>query len=319
MKKIFTPEVKIALVAIVGIVILFFGMQFLKGLDLFSSENVYKIKFNDVSGLSVSSPIYADGFKVGIVKGIDYDYNSPGNISVKVDIDKNFQIPKGTVAVISSDLMGNVKVDLQLGNRTSGFVEPGGTISGMQNAGALGAVKEAMPSIKALIPKMDSIMNSLNAILADPTIPGTLHNVNKITSDLTVSTRQLNTLLGQLNGQVPGLLSNANGLIADARGSMGHVNGLVDNANGLVTNVNSKVSELNMAETMAKVEKTLTNMQELTAKLNSKEGSLGLLMNDPGLYNNLNRTLSDADSLVTNLKAHPKRYVHFSLFGKKDK
>lgn len=319
MKKVFTPEVKIALVAIVGIIILFFGMQFLKGLDLFAAENIYKIRFNDVSGLSASSPIYANGYKIGLVKDIDYDYDNPGNIVVDANIDKGFQLPKGTTAVISSDLMGNVKVDLQLGDRKNGIVEPGGTINGMLNGGALGEIKDAMPTIKAMIPKIDSIMNSLNTILADPAIAGTLHNVDKISSDLTTSTRELNTLLAQLNNKVPGLLDNANGLVTDARGSMGGVNGLISNTNGLITNVNGKVNDLNVSETMAKVDRTLANMQDLTAKLNSNQGSLGLLMNDPGLYNNLNRTLSDADSLVTNLKAHPKRYVHFSLFGRKDK
>ncbi len=319
MKKVFTPEVKIALVAIAGIVILFFGMQFLKGLDLFSTENVYKIKFSNVSGLSVSNHIYANGYKVGIIKSIDYDYDHPGQITVNADIDQNMRIPKGTMAVISSDLMGNVKVDLELADGKEGYVEPGGTIYGELSGGALGAVKEVMPTIKALIPKVDSILTNVNALLADPALASTLHNANKISSDLTTSTRELNSLLAELNSKVPGVMDNANGLITDARGTMGHVNGLIGNANGMISNVNGKISGIDLTGTMAKVDRTLTNMETLSNKLNSKEGSLGLLMNDPALYNNLNRTLSDADSLVTNLKAHPKRYVHFSLFGKKDK
>lgn len=319
MKKVFTPEVKIALVAIVGIVVLFFGLQFLKGLDLFSAENIYKIKFNDVSGLSVSNPIYANGYKVGIIKSIDYDYDNPGQITVNADIDENMRVPKGTMAVISSDLMGNVKVDLQLGDGRQGYVEPGGTINGELSGGAMGAIKDAMPTIKALIPKVDSILTSVNTLLADPSIASTLHNANKISSDLTTSTRELNTLLAQLNKQVPGLMNNANGLLTDTRGTMTHANGMIGNANNLLTNINDKVSDLDVSGTMAKVDKTLTNMESLTNKLNNNKGSLGLLMNDPTLYNNLTQTLSDADSLVTNLKAHPKRYVHFSLFGRKDK
>lgn len=319
MKKVFTPEVKIALVAIAGIVILFFGMQFLKGLDLFSTENVYKIRFSNVSGLSVSNPIYANGYKVGIIKSIDYDYDHPGQITVNADIDQNMRIPKGTMAVISSDLMGNVKVDLELTDGKDGYVEPGGTIYGELSGGVLGAVKDAMPTIKALIPKVDSILTNVNALLADPALASTLHNANKISSDLTTSTRELNSLLAELNSKVPGVMDNANGLITDARGTMGHVNGLIGNANGMISNVNGKISGIDLTGTMAKVDRTLANMETLSNKLNNKEGSLGLLMNDPALYNNLNRTLSDADSLVTNLKAHPKRYVHFSLFGKKDK
>lgn len=319
MKKVFTPEVKIALVAIAGIVILFFGMQFLKGLDIFSSENIYKIRFTNVSGLSVSNPIYANGYKVGIIKSIDYDYDHPGQITVNADIDQNMRIPKGTMAVISSDLMGNVKVDLELANGSQGYVEPGGTIHGELSGGALGAIKDAMPTIKALIPKVDSILTNVNTLLADPALASTLHNANKISSDLTTSTRELNGLLAELNSKVPGIMDNANGLITDARGTMGHVNGFIGNANSMVSNVNGKISSIDVSGTMAKVDKTLANMETLSNKLNNKEGSLGLLMNDPALYHNLNKTLSDADSLVVNLKAHPKRYVHFSLFGRKDK
>ena len=319
MKKVFTPEVKIALVAIAGIVILFFGMQFLKGLDIFSSENIYKIRFTNVSGLSVSNPIYANGYKVGIIKSIDYDYDHPGQITVNADIDQNMRIPKGTMAVISSDLMGNVKVDLELANGSQGYVEPGGTIYGGPSGGALGAIKDAMPTIKALIPKVDSILTNVNTLLADPALASTLHNANKISSDLTTSTRELNGLLAELNSKVPGIMDNANGLITDARGTMGHVNGFIGNANSMVSNVNGKISSIDVSGTMAKVDKTLANMETLSNKLNNKEGSLGLLMNDPALYHNLNKTLSDADSLVVNLKAHPKRYVHFSLFGRKDK
>lgn len=319
MKKLFTPEVKIALVAIVGIVVLFFGMQFLKGLDMFSAENIYRIKFNDVSGLTVSNPIYANGYKIGTIKDIEYNYEKQSDIIVEADIDENMRIPKGTIAVISSDLMGNVKVDLQLADRQNGFIEPGGTINGEMSGGALAAVKDAMPTLKALIPKVDSILTSVNALLADPSLASTLHNADKISANLTTSTQELNTLLAQLNKDVPGLVGNANGLLAGARGTLGNVNGVLGNANGVLTNVNGKISDIDVSGTMAKVDRTLDNMESLTAKLNGKEGSLGLLMNDPALYNNLNRTLSDADSLVTNLKAHPKRYVHFSLFGKKDK
>lgn len=319
MKKLFTPEVKIALVAIVGIVVLFFGMKFLKGLDLFSSENIYRIKFNDVSGLSVSNPIYANGYKIGIIKDIDYNYETQGDIIVNADIDKSMRIPNGTKAVISSDLMGNVKVDLELGDGRKGFVQPGGTINGEQSGGAMSAIKDAIPTLKALIPKIDSILTSVNILLADPSIASTLHNADKISADLTTSTRELNTLLAQLNKDLPGVVGNANGLMAGARGTVENINGLVGNANGMVTNVNNKLSDIDLNGTMAKVDKTLDNMQTLTEKLNSKESSLGLLMNDPGLYNTLHKTLGDADSLVVNLKAHPKRYVHFSLFGKKDR
>lgn len=319
MKKFFTPEIRIALVAIVGVIILFFGMQFLKGLSLFSSENIYKIKFGDISGLSVSSPIYANGFQIGTIKNVEYNYDHPGDITVDADVDRNMKIPNGTTAVISSDLMGNVKVNLVLGDARNGFIAKGGTINGSVSDGLMGVAKGLFPAIERMIPKVDSILSNVNALLADPAIAGSLHNVNRISSDLTTSTKELNQLLASVNQQFPRLVSNANGMLEKSGGVATKVSGLVENANGLVTNLNSKINEVDLNGTMTKVDNTLNNMQNLTEKLNSNEGSLGLLMNDPGLYNSLHRTLSDADSLVVNLKAHPKRYVHFSLFGKKDK
>ena len=118
--KGFTKEIKIALVAIVGIVLLFFGMQFLKGVTHFSDDNTYYVAFSDVSGLTDSSPIKENGYKVGLVRGINYDYNHRDKIIAEVEIDDHLKIPKGTVAEISSDLLGNVQVDLILGDAANG-------------------------------------------------------------------------------------------------------------------------------------------------------------------------------------------------------
>lgn len=315
MKKFFTPEVKIACVAIVGIILLFFGMQFLKGLSLFSSSDQYDLKFNDISGLSASSPVNANGFKVGTVKSIDYDYNKPGNITVHVDLNKGMRVPEGTTAEIVSDLMGNVQVKLIMPSEIKEFLHPGGVIDGRINDGALGEAKSMVPAIKQMLPKLDSILASVNMLLADPALKGSLHNVHKITTDLTTSTKELNALLAQINVQVPALTGNANALLANANSTMKSASGMVTNANQFMTKLNG----VDINGTMAKVNTTLTNVQELTDRINSGKGSLGLLINDPVLYNNLNTTVRSADSLVTDLKAHPKRYVHFSVFGKKDK
>ncbi len=303
--KGFSEEIKIAVVAIVAIVLLFFGLKFLKGVNIFSNDSTYKILFSDVSGLSVNTPIYADGYKIGSISSIDYDYDKAGNVTVNANIDHSMRIPKGSTAEISSDLMGNVKVDLLLANNPRERVEPGGTLEGETAKGALAKVGELMPQIEVMLPKIDSILSSLNGLLADPAIAASLHNIQTATADLTVSTKELNKLMASLNGKVPQLAGKASTLL--------------DNANTLATTANGKMSELDLATTMNKVNTVLANLEETTNKLNSTEGSLGLLMNDKQLYVNLNNTMRDADSLVVNLKQHPKRYVHFSLFGKKDK
>ena len=296
-----TKEIKIALVAICGLVIMFIGMNFLKGLNLFSSTSTYFISFDDISGLSSSAPIYADGYKVGAVSDIQYDYDKSGHIIIKAEIDKQLRIPQGSSAEIVSDMLGNVKVNLLLANNPRERVAIGGIINGNINNGAMGQLQDMVPTVMAILPKLDSIAASLNVLLADPALANSLHNVETVTGNLTVTTTQLNTLLTNLNHDVPGMMKKAGNVL--------------DNTTTLTANL----SKVDVAGTMAKVDATLQNVEEFTAQLNDREGSLGLLMHDPALYNNMNSTLRSADSLLIGLKAHPKRYVPFSLFGRKDK
>lgn len=296
-----TKEIKIALVAIVGILVMYFGINFLKGMNLFSTNNAYYMTFDDIQGLGASTPIYADGYKVGTVDGLEYDYKENGPIKVKVDINKDLRIPQGSKAEIVKDLMGNLQVNLLLANNPRERVEPGGIIPGAVNGGMMDKAANLIPVVEKMLPKLDSILTSVNALLADPALAASLHNVETITSNLTVSTRELNTLMAGLNKQVPGMIGKANGVL--------------DNTNRLTANLAS----LNVQGTLNKVNQTLESAHQFTEKLNSNQGSLGLLMNDTKLYDNLTSTMSHADSLVIDLKAHPKRYVHFSVFGRKDK
>lgn len=296
-----TKEIKIALVAIVGILIMYFGINFLKGMNLFSTNNAYYMTFDDIQGLGASTPIYADGYKVGTVDGLEYDYKENGPIKVKVDINKDLRIPQGSKAEIVKDLMGNLQVNLLLANNPRERVEPGGIIPGAVNGGMMDKAANLVPVVEKMLPKLDSILTSVNALLADPALAASLHNVETITSNLTVSTRELNTLMAGLNNQVPGMVRKANGVL--------------DNTNRLTANLAS----LDVQGTLNKVNQTLESAHQFTEKLNSNQGSLGLLMNDTKLYDNLTSTMGHADSLVIDLKAHPKRYVHFSVFGRKDK
>lgn len=296
-----TKEIKIALVAIVGILVMYFGINFLKGMNLFSTNNAYYMTFDDIQGLGASTPIYADGYKVGTVDGLEYDYKENGPIKVKVDINKDLRIPQGSKAEIVKDLMGNLQVNLLLANNPRERVEPGGIIPGAVNGGMMDKAANLIPVVEKMLPKLDSILTSVNALLADPALAASLHNVETITSNLTISTRELNTLMAGLNKQVPGMVRKANGVL--------------DNTNRLTANLAS----LDVQGTLNKVNQTLESAHQFTEKLNSNQGSLGLLMNDTKLYDNLTSTMSHADSLVIDLKAHPKRYVHFSVFGRKDK
>ena len=302
-----TKEVKIACVTIVGIAILFFGMNFLKGLSIFSNDNMYFIEFDNITGLSPSSPIKQNGFKVGLIKSIKYDYDHPGKIMAEAGIDRELKVPEGSVATITSDLLGNVQVELVLGEESK-TIAPGGTIKGFKDPGALGSVKDIVPSVKNLLPKLDSIFTSLNSLLADPHISAILQNVYDVTGELRTSSQKLNSLMAEVNGKVPGLMNKVDGLIGETQTTMGNAKQFTEN-----------VAAIDIQGTMSQLQQTLDNMKQFSENLNSDQGSLGKLLHDKTMYDNLNATLLQADSLLNNIRMHPKRYVHFSIFGKKDK
>lgn len=296
-----TKEIRIAIVAILGIVILYFGMNFLKGKSFFSNQHAYYIKFRNVSGLAESNPIYANGYRVGTVKSITYDYKGNNGVIVSFDVNNHLRIPKGSSASIESDLMGNVKMNLLLSGNPLEYIEPGDTIVGELNAGLMGKVSALVPTIEQMLPKLDSILTSVNTLVADPAIAQSLHNIRTTTDNLSESTQKLNTLMAKLDKSVPGMVDKANGVL--------------DNTTRLTANL----AAVDIQKTMDEVNQTLANVKAVTEKINGKSGTLGLLMNDDRLYYGLTTTINHADSLLNNIREHPKRYVHFSLFGKKEK
>jgi phospholipid/cholesterol/gamma-HCH transport system substrate-binding protein len=304
--RFFTKEVRIALVAIVGLVVLFFGLHFLKGMPIFSNDDVYYVTFDNIDGLTVSNGVFADGYQVGNVKAIDYNYKERGKVVVALQVDNDLRIPKGSSAEISKDLMGNIQLNLLMANNPRERVEPGDTLQGANASGLMGSVQQLMPQIEQMLPKIDSILTSVNMLLADPSIVRSLHNIETVSANLTTTTAGLNQLVGQVNQRVPGLMAKADYAVGKAGTTF-------DNTSRLT----GKLADLDIASTMAKVDQTMANVQRVTDQLNGKNGTAGLLVNDRALYDNLNATMRSADSLLIDLKSHPKRYVHFSLFGRK--
>lgn len=291
-------EIKIALVAIAGIVILFFGMNFLKGMSMFTEKNTYFATFNDINGLSASAPIFANGYQVGIVKDIQFDYTGEKGIVVLFSLNDKMRLPAGTTATIASDFMGNVKMNLVMNatDAPKSFLNQGDTIRGAVSDGLMSRAAAIIPQVEQMLPKIDSILMNLNALSGDPALARSLHNVETITADLTTSTRQLNTLMNSLNQQVPALTAKADGVL--------------DNAQQLTKNL----AELDVNATMQRVDQTIANVQAITQQLNNPDGTVGLLMRDPTLYNRLNETMKSAEQLLNDIREHPKRYINVSVF-----
>ena len=270
-------EVKIGLIGILAIGMLIFGINYLRGVAMFKSSRSYYVEFNNINGLPVSSPVFANGYKIGLVRDIQYNYEKLGTVT---------------------EMLGTVKMNLLLNLESQNYLQPGDTLQGFANNGIMGVAETMVPKLEQMLPKMDSILNSLNKLMADPALAATLHNAEQVTANLTVTTHELNKLM---KNDLPKITGN--------------LNSLTDNLNTISYNLKG----IDYAATMRSIDSTLYNVRMLTNKLNSKDNTIGLLFNDPTLYNNLSATTANAASLLEDLKSHPKRYVHFSLFGRKEK
>lgn len=306
--KFFTKEVKIALTAIVAAALLFFIINFFKGINLFSPTNHYVVRFDNVAGLTVSAPVYANGYPVGTVRSISYDYASRDRVMVDVELDDEMRIPAGTRAELASQMLGGVTMSLILGPNPADVLSPGDTVEGGVHQGAIEKLEAMMPVIETMVPKIDSILTNINRLTGDPALAATLQNAAALTADLRTTTRQLNTLM---ENDVPQLTAHLNQIGANVETLSGNlaqvdVKGTVDNVNATLRDAQGFVQTMN----------SLT--QNLDSKMRADDNSLGLLLSDRQLYDNLNSTVRSADSLLIDLRQHPKRYVHFSLFGRKD-
>ena len=296
--KLLSKEVRIGIAGVAALCILVYGINYLKGIHLFKPTSYFYVKFNNVNGLTKSTPVFADGYSVGIVRDLIYDYTTPGRVVAEIDVNPELRIPTGSTAELTTDMLGGMKMSLLLANNPRQRCEVGDTLQGTLNTGMMGQVGDMVPQLERMLPKLDSILCSINTLLADPALTATLHHVEGLTANLNATSQQLNRMMSQ---EMPALT--------------GKLNRIGDNMVTITDNLKS----IDYAAAMSKVDDTLANVKRLTDQLNSRDNTIGLLLHDPTLYNNLSATTANAASLLQDLQAHPKRYVHFSLFGKKEK
>lgn len=294
MKNILTKEAKIGLVSIVSLVLLYFGINYLKGINLFKPVNHYFVTFHNVKEVTVSSPVYIDGFKVGLVRGIVYDYENTDKITVEISLDDEMKLTSGSYITIIKTLLSGGELHIHLNKYVTDYLKPGATLEGRMEEDMMQAMQEKiLPGVAELLPKIDSILGGLQTLITHPAIAQSLNHIEKTTGNLEASTRQLNTLLSK---EVPGIVSDLKVIT------------------GNFSEVSSGLKELDLATTVNSINATLANLQLTTDKLNKKDNSLGLLLNDRSLYDNLDSTMVNASNLLIDLKKNPKRYVRFSVF-----
>ena len=292
--KTFTKEAKIGLVSIISLALLYFGINYLKGINLFKPSNHYEVMFTNVKGVTISSPVFIDGFKVGLVRDIVYDYDNKGKIKVDVSLEDKMKINKGSYITIVNSFLGGAELHIHLNKYVEDYLSPGDQIEGRMSEEMMQSIQEnILPSVEALLPKLDSILGGIQTLINHPALTQSLDNIQKTTGNLEVSSRHLNKMLAN---DVPAIVSDLKVIT------------------GNFSTVSSELKSLDLATTVNSINSTLDNLKLTTEKLNSKDNSIGLLLNDRALYDNLNSTTENASKLLLDLRENPKRYVHFSVF-----
>ncbi len=299
MKTNFKSEAKIGLIVITAFAIFVWGLNFLKGVNLLNPTNHYYVNFTQVDGLVKSSPVMLDGYQVGLVRDIRYQYNHPGHIVIDLDLNTKLKLPEGSKAIIQSALIGNPTVVLILGEPTAKLMSSGDTLVADRKPGIMDQLQQGvLADVQHMIRRTDSLLASVETLVNNGSLSHSLTSIETTSKELS----QLSVKLNKSMDKLPGILDN------------------VDDMTAQFTAAGTKINQIDVAS----LNKTLNQLENITLKLNSTDNSMGLLLNDKSLYQNLSSatfnlgtTANSANALLLDLKASPKRYVHFSLFGPK--
>ncbi|HRO43871.1 MAG TPA: MlaD family protein [Flavipsychrobacter sp.] len=310
----FSKEARIGLLVASAILIFFAGFYFLKGANIFSGENEYFVYYDNVQGLQPSSPVQVKGMSVGRVSAISL--NGGGRVKVTIAVNKKYKIPQETVASLTSvDLLGTKAISLQLGNSTA-IAEDESTLKSNIEGGIIDALSvEITPLLRDMrhaVGTLDSVLVSVNGVLdvsSRENLRSSIANLDATMANFS----QLSSRLNAESAQLQGVIRNANSITSNLADNNERITRIINNA----ATVTDQLSEAQIDKTMKEFQTAASNLTAVLNKVNSKEGSLGLLVNDPHMYNNLNASLSTLNSLMGDIQAHPTRYINLTIFGRK--
>jgi phospholipid/cholesterol/gamma-HCH transport system substrate-binding protein len=313
-------ETKIGIMAIIGVAMLVIGFKYLKGSGIFKKEkNIYAV-YSDVQGLKQSNPVVINGLQIGRIASLDGGKDMK-RILVTVSLTHDINIPSNSLAVINPNLLGSPTMEIQLGDATT-YLKNGDTLLTTLSGGAF---DEAMKIINPVLYEVKNAVKSLDSVLTTVTtvfdvrtkdnIQSILANVNTATASFVVTSQSLQKLMDIQNGALAQSMGNMKTFTSNLNSNNNQLDSIMKNTESF----SHKLSQIDLKKTLDTLQVAINNLKEGAAKINSKDGSLGLLLNDKTLYHNLESTSDKLNVLLDDVRVHPKRYVNISIFGKKDK
>lgn len=299
MKRTITRELKLGIIVIGAGLLLYFGLNFLKGINIFSSVKNYYVQYDNIGGLVASSPVNLKGYKVGQVDDIQYDFSKETPFVVTISIKKDIVLPHGTqIALYDDGIMGGKAIQVILPtNNTPTAYQDGDTLPAQVIPGLIDQLTmELLPKIQSISVQADSLIIALRNTIENENVTNALGRLDEISKDLAATSAHANKIMGE---NIPGILNKVDVV-----------------ANDFIT-VSSNLKSIDYAATFSNIDQTISHLNSVAAKIDTTGGTLGALLNDDQLYFKVLDTASSADSLLLDLKKNPKRYVHFSIFGRK--
>jgi len=313
-------ETKVGSLTAIAITLLILSFNFLKGKSLFKTGTYFYAKYTDAKGLMTSNPVYVNGYQIGNIFDIENE-DDLKTIVVTIKLRTSYNVPENSMAVIKESMLGTNSIDIKLGDSKK-YLEAGDTLQTMNSEDLLSSlsnkVSPVADQLKTTLHTLDSTLKNISGIF-DPNTKNNLQsvigNLQKTTASLAVSSVQLESMLNKENGSITQSLDNVNSFTKNLSANNEKITKVLTN----VEVSTGKLANADLEGAVTQLKNAASNLNETISKVNSSQGSLGLLLNDKTLYNNLNNTVRSANILIDDLKTHPKRYVNISVFGKKDK
>lgn len=288
----------IGISCLIAIGMIYFGLNFLKGKNIFKKQNSYVAIFENVEGLNVSSPIFVNGFQIGIIKSISIYEQNPISFSIVFDLDGSYRIPKGSMMNYGADFLGASTANLIISDNKTEFYKPGDTIQGVQKEGMMNNVERLMPKAESILTQLDSGLVAINKLFSDPMWLESLKKVSSTVNELNKTSKQANQAMATINKDLPEITQN--------------LNSLSNNLNEITTEINAA----DLKKTLKSVDIVVENLKTLSEQLNSTNSTTGLLINSTEMHDSLTNTINTVTKLLEDIRQDPKKYltVKVSLF-----
>ena len=314
-------EFKIGFFVVTICLVVFWGINFLKGKDIFSRKTDFYAVYNQVNGLASNSPVYVSGLKVGQVNDIYFLPDGSGNIIVKFSVNTNIKVPKNsTASIFNADIMGSKAIEINFSVNKQ-LAEDGDTLNSITQESIQEQVyvklRPLVVKTENILQSVDTILTSLQKVLNNQTQDNLIKSFDGIRNtinNLEQATGLIDTLLIDNKSQISSILNNFNSISGNIKNNNTQLSNIIKNFSA----ISDSIAMSNFTNTINNANKTLADLSSIINKVKKGEGSAGLLLNNDSLYLNLQKSSDNLDLLIEDIREHPKRYIHFSVFGRKD-